>query len=77
MVNKLLNQAAWVKETGLEKMHMDIKHEEGKMKRLWQGIAVVVLILFVVSCAPKYMVQQEPMQKPSEGKAIVHFMRPS
>jgi hypothetical protein len=58
-------------------MHMDIKHEEGKMKRLWQGIAVVVLILFVVSCAPKYMVQQEPMQKPSEGKAIVHFMRPS
>ncbi|MGD8255616.1 MAG: hypothetical protein PVF48_14565, partial [Syntrophobacterales bacterium] len=49
----------------------------GKMRRHYQVFAVVVLILFVVSCAPKYMVQQEPLQKPSEGKAIVHFLRPS
>ena len=47
------------------------------MRRLCKSIALVVLILFAVSCAPKYMIQQEPMQKPSEGKAIVHFMRPS
>ena len=47
------------------------------MRRLCQGFAVVVLILFAVSCAPKHMVKQEPMQKPSEGKAIVHFLRPS
>jgi len=47
------------------------------MRRLCKSIAVVMLILFVVSCAPKYMIQQEPMQKPSEGKAIVNFIRPS
>ena len=57
-------------------MHMDIKREEGKMRKLCQGIAVV-LILFAVSCAPRHMIQQEPMQKPSEGKAIVNFIRPS
>ena len=47
------------------------------MRRLCQSTAVVVLILFVVSCAPRHMIQQESKQKPSEGKAIVHFMRPS
>jgi hypothetical protein len=51
--------------------------EEGKMKRLWQSIAVVVLILFVVSCAPRHAVLKEPMAKPSEGKALVNFLRPS
>jgi hypothetical protein len=58
-------------------MHMSIKQEEGKMRRLWQGIAVVLLILFVVACAPRHMIKQEPMQNPSAGKAIVNFMRPS
>ncbi len=47
------------------------------MKKIWQGTGVVMLILFVVSCAPKYMVKHEPMQKPSEGKALVNFLRPS
>jgi hypothetical protein len=61
----------------LKEVYTAAKEKEETMKRLWQGITVVVLILFVVSCAPKYMVQQEPMQKPSEGKAIVNFIRPS
>ena len=47
------------------------------MKRLWQGIAVVVLLLFVVSCAPRHAVLKEPMARPSEGKALVNFLRPS
>jgi hypothetical protein len=47
------------------------------MKKIWQGTGVVMLILFMVSCAPKYMIQHEPMQKPSEGKALVNFIRPS
>jgi predicted class III extradiol MEMO1 family dioxygenase len=47
------------------------------MKRLWQGIAVVVLFLFVVSCAPRHAVLKEPMARPSEGKALVNFLRPS
>ena len=47
------------------------------MRRLCLGFAVAALILFVVSCAPKHMIKQERMQKPSEGKAIVHFLRPS
>lgn len=48
-----------------------------KMKKIWQGTGVVMLILFVVSCAPKHMIKHEPMQKPSEGKALVNFIRPS
>jgi hypothetical protein len=47
------------------------------MKKIWQGTRVLALLLFVVSCAPKHMIKQEPLQKPSEGKALVNFLRPS
>lgn len=47
------------------------------MRRICQVIGVVVLFLLVVSCAPKHMTKQEPLQKPGEGKALVNFLRPS
>jgi hypothetical protein len=73
--NRAINYTGAIQDR--KEMHMDVKYEEGTMRRLCKGIALVVLILFAVSCAPKYMIKQEPMQKPSEGKAIVHFLRPS
>ena len=49
------------------------------MRRFSQAIVVVSLILFVASCAVKrpYMIDQEPKLKPSEGKALINFVRPS
>ena len=47
------------------------------MKKICRAAAVTVLFIFVVSCAPKHMIKQEPLQKPSEGKALVNFLRPS
>jgi hypothetical protein len=47
------------------------------MKKIWRAIGVVILLLFVISCAPKHMIKQEAMLKPSEGKALVNFLRPS
>jgi len=49
------------------------------MKRAWQYLVVMLFLLFVVSCAIKrpYMIDVEPKLKPSEGKALVNFVRPS
>ena len=47
------------------------------MRRFYRGFGIIILILFMASCAPRYMLQQAPKDKPSEGKAIVHFIRPS
>jgi hypothetical protein len=47
------------------------------MRRMFQVIAVAILLLFMASCAPRYMIPQEPIHQPTEGKAIVHFIRPS
>ena len=47
------------------------------MKKIWRGVGVIISFLFVLSCAPKHMIKQEPLQKPSEGKALVNFLRPS
>lgn len=47
------------------------------MRRLISGALVVFLALLLVSCGAKYMIPQDPMPKPSEGKALVNFIRPS
>ena len=47
------------------------------MRRHCQIIIVAVFVLFVVSCAPRYMIVQDAVPEPSEGKAIVNFVRPS
>jgi hypothetical protein len=38
---------------------------------------ILLLLLAIVSCAKKYMIQQSPMVVPGQGKALVNFMRPS
>jgi hypothetical protein len=38
---------------------------------------ILFLLLAIVSCAKKYMIQQSPMAVPGQGKALVNFMRPS
>jgi len=50
---------------------------KAKMRRLWVAFVTSSLILFVASCAPRHAVLKEPMAKPSEGKALVNFLRPS
>jgi hypothetical protein len=47
------------------------------MLRLTRGALIVALTLLLVSCGGKYMTISEPLPKPSEGKALVNFMRPS
>lgn len=47
------------------------------MRRHCQITMLAVLVLFVVSCAPRYMIVQDAIPKPIAGKAIVNFVRPS
>ena len=47
------------------------------MGRFCLGLVAFFLILSVVSCAPRHATLRDPMLKPSEGKAIVNFLRPS
>jgi len=47
------------------------------MRRLCLGLVAVFLILSVVSCAPRHATLRDPMLKPSEGKALVNFLRPA
>ena len=49
------------------------------MKRACQYLVLMFSLSFVVSCALKrpYMIDVEPKLKPSEGKALVNFIRPS
>jgi hypothetical protein len=53
------------------------REEERIMLKLTRGALIVVLALLMVSCGGKYMIKSEPLPKPSEGKALVNFMRPS
>lgn len=49
------------------------------MRRFFQAMVFLGLIVFVVSCSFKrpYMIDQAPKLRPSEGKALVNFIRPS
>lgn len=47
------------------------------MRRFCLGLVAFSWILSVVSCAPRYATLRDPMSKPSEGKALVNFLRPS
>ena len=47
------------------------------MLKLTRGVLIVALVLLLVSCGGKYMTISKPLPKPSEGKALVNFMRPS
>lgn len=38
---------------------------------------LLFLLLTIVSCTKKYMIQQSPIAEPGQGKALVNFMRPS
>jgi len=47
------------------------------MKRICWYVVIALLVPFIVSCAPGYMIVREPISRPSEGKALVNFLRPS
>ena len=47
------------------------------MLKLTRGALIAVLALLMVSCGGKYMIKSESLPKPTEGKALVNFMRPS
>ena len=47
------------------------------MLKLTRGALCALLALLMVSCGGKYMIKSEPLPKPSEGKALVNFVRPS
>ncbi len=47
------------------------------MIKLARGALTAALVLLLISCGGKYMTLSEPLPKPSEGKALVNFMRPS
>lgn len=47
------------------------------MLRITRGALTVVLTLLLVACGGKYMTISQPLPQPSEGKALVNFMRPS
>ena len=47
------------------------------MLKLTRSALIVILASLMVSCGGKYMIKSEPLPKPSEGKALVNFMRPS
>ena len=49
-----------------------------KKHLFWLGI-VLIVVMAVTGCGPKrpYMTPQPAKIKPSEGKALVHFIRPS
>lgn len=49
------------------------------MKRIYLHLIVLLSLVFVVSCSIKrpYMIDEEPKLKPTDGKVLVNFIRPS
>ena len=47
------------------------------MKTFFRCVVIALLVPFIVSCAPGYMIVREPISSPGEGKAVVNFLRPS
>ena len=49
------------------------------MKKFCEYFVLFVMVSIIASCSMKrpYMIDKEPKSRPSEGKALVHFMRPS
>lgn len=47
------------------------------MKRFWTYPVLALLFILPSSCGPgSYLIKEEPKLKPSEGKALVNFIRP-